>query len=437
MKDLYKLSAVAFLGASVLVGCGGDDSSSNDTTDTETPENVTVLPALAYKATTEGEPEYLIQQDITAGNDINAQGTGLEQVGWNYYHRTGKTIFVTGYQNYETLSYRADEQGELAELGSFFYDSPIEVFSNADDNTLLALDTPRDGTHTTRLLYVVDASTGQITEKLDLTIFDDDTGTPGEGSVGYPLGLVVHGDTAFIPFHKLDDAGNFTTPDPDTAYVAVYDYPLSENAETGVIQPTKIISDDRTSNIGLNGGSNGLIKTDSGDIYSFSNGTLSGGFNPASTKPSGILKIADGTTEFDSEYFFNISEATDGGTIFWFDYLGDNLALARILTDEDGCKAVSEENDDACAWAGFYRTYMNQKLVILDLEAKTVTDVEGVPLHAKRHTSRLNVFGDKVYVTVPTNEEVATYEVDIATATGTKVAVIDGKTVKGYFNLED
>ena len=204
-----------------------------------------------------------------------------------------------------------------------------------------------------------------------------------------------------------------------------------------MIEPTKIISDDRTSNIGLNGVSTGLIQTDSGDMYSFSNGTLSGGFSPASTKPSGILKIANGTSEFDSEYFFDISAATDGGTIFWFDYLSDNLALARILTDEDECKAESEEDDYACAWAGYGRSYMNQKLVILDLDAQTVTDVAGVPLHAKRYTSPINLFDGKVYVTIPTNEEVATYEVDIATATGTKVAVIDGKTVKGYFNLAD
>lgn len=435
MKDLFKLSAVACLGASVLVGCGGDDS--DDSIETETPQDVTVLPALAYKATTEGEPEYLIQQDLTSGADINAQGTGLEQVGWNYYHRTGKTIFVTGYQNYETLSYRADETGELKQLSSFFYDAPIEVFGNADEDTMLALDTPRDGSHTTRLLYVVDATTGQITQKLDLTIFDNDTGTAGEGSVGYPLGLVVRGDTAFIPFHKLDDGGGFTTPEPDAAFVAVYSYPLVEDEETGAITPTKIISDDRTSHIGVNGSSSGLIKTDSGDIYSYSNGTLSAGFNPASANPSGILRIAAGETEFDSEYFFNISEATDGGTIFWFDYLGDNLALARILTDEEGCKAVSAENDDACAWAGFYRTYFNQKLVIIDLEAQTITDVEGVPVHAKRHTPRLNTFDGKVYITAATEEEVATYEVDIATATATKVAVIDGKTVKGYFNLED
>jgi len=242
----------------------------------------------------------------------------------------------------------------------------------------------------------------------------------------------VRDDKMFVPFHKLDDLGYYTTPDADTAYVAVYDYPLEEGAE-----PLKVISDTRTSHIGVNGMTTSLITADSGDIYSFSNGTVSGGFNPASSKPSGILKIANGETEFDTDYFFNIEEATDGGTIFWFDYVSGNKAIARILVNEDECNAVvpTEENPSPCSWAAYGKNFFNQKLVVIDLVEQTVTDVADVPLHAKRYTSPINIIDGKIYVSIETADDAYVYQVDVDTATAVKGAKIEGKTVKGFFDL--
>lgn len=443
------LLPLLILGAAVLCSCGGgsssssknngggDDSLTEGTDDTST----NIATAVAFKASTIDEPEYLIAEDLMSGT-INAQGVGIEHIGWNYFNQIGNTVFVAGYENFEAQSYTVDANGELITLASFTFDAPIEVFGNVDDEILLASDTPRDGSHSSRTLYEVSASTGLITNKLTYQIHDLDTGVVGEGTVAYPFGLIQRDSHLYIPFQKLDDQGYFTTPDADTAYVAVYDYPLVIDEASGDVLPTKIISDDRTSNIGVSGSSNGLVKADNGDLYSFSNGTRSGGFSPASTKPSGILRVNSGETEFDESYFFNITEATSGGSIFWLEYVGEDKAMARIILSEEACLedeaaalAADAEDGDLCTWSAFGRDYFNQKLVILDLVNQTVTDVAGVPLHAKRYTPSTKYTDNKAYLSIETADDAYVYEVDVETATATKGALVEGKTIKGFFNF--
>ena len=68
-------------------------------------------------------------------------------------------------------------------------------------------------------------------------------------------------------------------------------------------------------------------------FYSFSTSALSAGFT-AATKPSGILRIKNGATEFDKDYFFDVENAPNGGKLFWMDYLGNGKAIARIILDD-------------------------------------------------------------------------------------------------------
>jgi len=443
MKKIMKLFVISAMFA-LMIGCSDDDNDSPDTGDQanggnggETGSNGADTGgngaseqrsgiSMGFKDTGDTEPEYVLTKEDISQGSVNATGAGDEQIGWNFFYRVGKTLFVTGYQNFEAKAYRVNDAGDVEQISTFFYDWPLEAFGSVGDDTLIASDQPRDGTHTTRKLYTVDATTGLITAKTDYSIFDDDTGTPGEGSVGWATALEVRGSELFIPFQKLDDGGNFFTPDADMAYVAIYDYPLAQGAS-----PKAIISDDRTSNIGVNGSSTGLIEAEGGDLYSFSCGSLSAGFSPASTKPSGILRIKGGESEFDAEYFFNIEEATNGGKLFWFDYVGDNKAIGRLITDETNNYAWSAYTKDPESNA------FTQKLVIIDLANQTVTDVAGIPLHHKRYTSNVDVMDGKVYVSIETEEVNNVYEVDIATATATQGAVIEGKTIKGFYNLHD
>ena len=78
---------------------------------------------------------------------------------------------------------------------------------------------------------------------------------------------------------------------------------------------------------------------------------------------------------------------------------------------------------------------INQKLVIIDLESQNITEVQNVPLHAKRYTSPILVENGKAYVSVETASDAHVYAIDIESAYGSKGAKIEGKTIKGFYKL--
>jgi len=379
---------------------------------------------LALKTTGGDEIEFIVNTDDIMSGEITAENNGIELPSWRFFYPVGETLFTTGYsEDNACVAYVDNGEGIVVEKSRFVFENSLEMFGASDDEkTFLAMETPRGTGYTNARLHFIDEESGFVTKIISTKIFiKEHTGDdPIEGQVAWPTALQVRGDKLFIPYNVLDAKGWFTTPDPDKAYVAIYSYPSIGN------EPEKIIEDDRTSNIGVNGTTNGLIEADNGDLYSFSCGSVNAGFSPASTKPSGILKINSGETEFDQDYFLNIEEATNGGKIFTFDYVGNNKALARILAEDTGI-----------AWDAYTRdeTAFNQRLVIIDLEAKTVTDVADVPLHAIRYTSPTFIEDGKAYVSIETATDAHIYQIDIATATGVKGAKIIGKTVKGIFKL--
>ncbi len=402
--------------AATLTACGSDSNEG--------------LPTLSEIGVTAGlvnddsnSTEYLVSAPDLMGGAISAQGEGIEQAGWNFYYPVGNTLFVSGYTDFNVTSYKVNENDEVAQLNTFVFDSSLNTFGNVDDTTLLATNSYWFE-HDDMVMYAADAETGRAISKTNYSIYNDSTGTAGEGSVPWPTALKVRDDNLFIPYLKFDDAGNSTTPDNNTAYIAVFDYPLTANVDGNVV-PSKIITDDRTSNIGVHGSTTGLIETDNGDLYGFSAGSVASGHYPASTKPSGILRIANGATEFDADYFFDIEGQTDGMEIFWFDSIGGNKALARIFTPSAALESTP--------WSAYGSPVL--KLVILDLEEKTITDIEGIPLHTKQVTSAIEVMDGKVYVMVNAASEKNIYQIDVVTGTATKGATVEGTNVRGLFDL--
>lgn len=425
MSNKFLLTSLAALS---LVGCGSDSNNNTENkpkTPANAPADTTETITLSLKTTGQGEPEYLIQKTDLTSETVSAQGVGNEQIGWNFYYTVGDTLFVTGYDEQKTTSYHQNENGDLAELNTFLFDKPLEVFGQVNGNTLLATHLPRSGEHVANIMYVVNAVNGRATAKIPYTIDDKDTGVRGQGTVAAPSAILVRGNKMFISYHKLDDSeggSNFSTPEQNTAFVAVYNYPLTANAA-----PVKLISDTRTSHIGVNGNPTNMIQLENGDIYTMSNGGIAAGFSTNSDKPSGILRIKNGATEFDADYFLNISEKTDGGRIFWFSDIGNNKVLARIQ--------IPNATADATPWSAFGKAHHTMKLVLIDLQAQTVTDVAGVPVHQKRWTSPLEIVDGKVFLSIETADDAHIYQYDIATNTATKGAKFIGKTIKGFYDL--
>ena len=159
-----------------------------------------------------------------------------------------------------------------------------------------------------------------------------------------------------------------------------------------------------------------------------------------------------------AEYYkFNIEDATDGGKIFWFSYLTDNKAIARIVERRDilvdfdhdqnpdtpTVEAQLDDVLDGTPWEDYYTNYgavyadnaYRQKLVIIDLETKTITDIDGVPAHAARLVPDTEIIDGKFYASIVTNEGSAVYQIDIETATAVKGSTIEGYSIRGFQDL--
>jgi hypothetical protein len=425
-----------------LTACGGggssnktevnDDSSPTDSipTDSSPTDSIPTDPApivttditLSFVNNNDNSTEYVLLEKNLMEGTISAQGAGYEQAGWNFYYPVGNTLFVSGYTEYATTSYIINEDGNFTELNTFVFDNSFNTFGNVADTTLLATNSYWYQ-HDDMIMYSADAATGLATGKTNYMIYNDSTGTGGQGTVPWPTSLTVRGDKLYIPYLKFDDGGQVKTTDNNTAYVAIFDYPLVITEGTEHAKPIKIITDNRTSNIGTHGSTTGLITTDNGDLYGYSAGSVASGHDPASLKPSGILRIAQGETEFDADYFFDIEEATEGQEIFWFDSIGGNKVLARLFTP----------NPLQEPWSAYSTPIL--KLVIIDLVEKTITDIAGIPLHTKQTTSSIEVMDGKVYVNATTAEDSYIYQIDIATANAVKGAQVEGKGIKGFHDL--
>jgi len=407
MSDLRQW---AIIGAVIILGfssCKKDD---------EQPPSAQPSSGITMSLKTTGdETEFIVNSDEVMIKDITAVGNGIEQTGWRFYYPVGKTLFASGYsKDNQCAGYADNGKGIVEKKGEFIFENSLEMFGHSDDDqTFLAMEIPRAG-FANRRLHFIDVSTVQVKKIVGTKIWENTK----DSLVAWPTAIEVRGDKMFVPFHKMDAKGWFTTPSPDSAFIAIYDYP-----NVGVA-PIKIISDARTCNIGVNGATTGLIEIENGDLYSFSCGAEMAGFAPKSTKPSGILRIKNGSTEFDASYFFDVEAATNGGKLFWFDYVGNNKAIARILMDDNGGP-----------WEAYARNVFNQKLVIIDLVSQTITDVTNVPLHAKRYSSPVLVEDGKTYVSIETASDAYVYEIDIENASGEKGAKIVGKTIKGFYRL--
>jgi hypothetical protein len=211
----------------------------------------------------------------------------------------------------------------------------------------------------------------------------------------------------------VSDPTTYNTPFTEQAEVAVYSYPGFEFQ--------KIMTDSRVGPIGGFNVKAGLIKDEKGDVYALSHSNPANGYSQT-TKSAGILKIESGATAFDEEYFLDIEELTDGKTTAHLMYLGDGKAFAEInMTDRA----------DQARWSDG-----PLQSAVIDLYAKTVTYISGVPEHAGQGRRLAAVHdGDFVYMCVPEAAGIFVYKMDVKNFTATKGAEVEANFVAGFFKL--
>ncbi|MEE4284528.1 MAG: DUF4374 domain-containing protein [Mariniphaga sp.] len=132
------------------------------------------------------------------------------------------------------------------------------------------------------------------------------------------------------------------------------------------------------------------------DLYLMAH--LSSGLG-GSSKPSGLLRIKSGSTEFDPEYFWNMTEATGQHIAESFHYIGNGKAFITV-----GYKGLINPNnlmspilDPVYKWW------------IADLNAKTVKEL-GLPATKGFNTSWVFKYGDDYLIPIGNNNEQAIYK---------------------------
>lgn len=183
----------------------------------------------------------------------------------------------------------------------------------------------------------------------------------------------------------------------DSAYVAVIDL------ETASVE--KVISDGRTAMIfGAGGAINSFELLENGDIYVMGDGTANA--------HSGILKIKQGETEFDKDYFFDLQEAT-----------GNPCKGFRIIGEEAFAMAANDPND-LWEFSGPNFNYYH-----VDLTDKSAHAIEGLPTSYGSNTSVMIQSEDQksVLFAISTNDEDGIYSYDLATEEVAKIITLDGK----------
>lgn len=276
MKN-YLVRSILFLSISGLVFSCTKDEINPDLPSKN--EDYTI--ALQVLGSNDEAADYLVQAESLSEGTITSEGQGIEQTGWRYFVQVDKSMFSIGYyDDNNCIGYQLDDNGDLVEYGRFVFEKTLDCMAPAGNNTLLAFEVPRTGDNK-RVLHVVDVESVSLDRKIETDIYKPE----GDTLPKWPTGMVVKGDKLFVSFYPVSPSGDFSTPSVDTAQVAVLSYPDLEFE--------KVISDTRTSPVGVYGNATGLLETGNGDLYTFSSSSLAGGFSKQ-TKPSGILRIKRG-----------------------------------------------------------------------------------------------------------------------------------------------
>ncbi|WP_028981258.1 DUF4374 domain-containing protein [Sporocytophaga myxococcoides] len=367
----------------------------------------------------EGTSDYALLQGNLLNGEISAEGRGIEQLGWCYYATVGNTAFSFSYGNASNkcIGYHK-VNGELKEKGSMMFNR-MDCMGKGDDNTLIAIGAPWGGGTLNTEIQLIDVNTVGLMTKKTSPIY---LSSPSDTLNKWPTGILVRDGKMYVSFYPVGGK-SWLTPSTDTAYVSVFTYPGLDYIQT--------IKDTRTGPIGFYAGPESMIMTEDGDIYTFSPNSFGAGYTQV-TKSSGILRIKKGASSFDKDYFFDVQAASGGHyKILSGTYVGNGKIVARVIVDE-------QQSED-WQWAALQSDNPVCKIIIIDLESQSISEISGVPMHGGQYASRALVENGKMYTSINAggSNGCAIYEIDPTTATGTKGAVVKGIEIPAIFKLKD
>ncbi|ROI06732.1 DUF4374 domain-containing protein [Chryseobacterium sp. G0240] len=171
--------------------------------------------------------------------------------------------------------------------------------------------------------------------------------------------IIINGNYMYAALYYMQDFSSFT-PATATCDILVIDLTKvnnSSNNNSGAL--VKIITDTRGSFTGAwntGGGVYYMNKTENGDIYVLCHNVFGGARNVIG-KPACLLRIKNGSTEFDSSYYFDLEAASqgNGNPVTNFEYYGNGKFLATVLDPSklDPANPYSFNTDAIFRWWSF------------------------------------------------------------------------------------
>jgi len=291
----------------------------------------------------------------------------------------------------------------------------IDLLASVDDESFLGIGAPWGGGSYNCNIQIIDVEDVLISKNVEHPIYES-FDSAGVQLNAWPTGAYVQGDKLYISSYTLY-GDTWGTPHTDEAIVSVFSYPELEYQST--------FKDDRTGPIGYYSSQPVILETENGDHYTISPTSLMAGYTQA-TKPSGILRIKNGEEKFDEGYFFNIED--EGYKILSGTYVGNNKVVAKVvsLVTEDTLKA---------AW-GAFGNYAIMEAAVIDLDTKSFTLVDNVPVHRGQYLTPYLVEDGKVYIVAgDADSKYYIYRIDPESATGERGAMIEGIDVQCMYNI--
>ncbi|OXA78542.1 protein of unknown function [Flavobacterium aquidurense] len=407
MKTNCKLALLAAL-AFTTFSCSSDsDKAGSETGGVDTGKTKYIITATTGAT---GIADYLLTTDDVATGSITTTGNGLEQDGTYRYYITAQNNFFSllyGQGNPGAVTtYNLTTEGKLVKKSNFQAET-VHVFA-AVNKDILTIKVPRSGASIASM-YKIDAEKSLITGEVQ----QDTKKLAGNGERAFYTWATQVGDKVYMPYMSIkgDGVDNFGTSNPDSTWVAVYNYPE--------LKLEKVIKDNRTSYLGAYF-TNGLFQDENGDAYGFSGAIATSNAVLTSTKPSAIVKIKKGTTDFDKTYFFNVQEKSGGYKISATNYISKGKFLLLMYGNAGKNNGVP-------------------KLAIADVYNQTFTWVTNAPATLTSVTSRYNITtedGNSAIVGINTPEGNWIYSINGTTAVATRGMKVEGGQITAIAKLK-
>jgi hypothetical protein len=231
---------------------------------------------------------YAQSVDIAAARDFGDPLPQTEAVqlisDWAFTFAYGGHAYVSGYDASDVTKYSIGSDGSLHENGSLPIPAnawPAGMAFVSETKAYLSL-------YATGRVMAFNPATMKEIASIDLT------GYAAEGFNVSPANMIIQGDRLVVTLHQMQGQMTFDTK----AHAVIID-----TEDDAVIAH---VTDDRASWAGSRESVPSMFVDDEGDLYI----ACSAMFGMAGDAPEGVLRIKSGATEFDGDYFWDVSETT-------------------------------------------------------------------------------------------------------------------------------